>query len=176
MHTNTVEHLTKKLKQKISNIYLGIRLRTKELWIWILLQSIVFQIWHLFRVEVQATSEWIITQSILCGMTKYTFSKYLVLVLCYNRVQRQIWVLILSKFVRINFYYPWNQKKSISFLTISRGIDTFSWMFWSKIQCLRRPAIKHITELYEFRHGRFSGNFLKISKGSFSRACAKKIL
>ena len=123
MHTNTVEHLTKKLKQKISNIYLGIRLRTKELWIWILLQSIVFQIWHLFRVDVQATSEWIITQSILCGMTKYTFSKYLVLVLCYNRVQRQIWVLILSKFVRINFYYPWNQKKTIRFLAISRGTD-----------------------------------------------------
>ena len=140
MHTNTVEHLTKKLKQKISNIYLGIRLRTKELWIWILLPSIVFQIWYLFRVDVQATSEWTIIQSILCDMTKYTFSKYLVLVLCYNRVQRQIWVLILSKFVRINFYYPWNQKKTIRFLAISRGTDTFSWMFWSKLQGLRRPC------------------------------------
>ena len=96
--------------------------------------------------------------------------------LCYNRVQRQIWVLILSKFVRINFYYPWNQKKTITFLAISRGIDTFSWMFWSNLQGFRRPAIKHVTELYEFCHGRFSGNFLKISKGSFSRACAKKIL
>ena len=146
------------------------------MWIWILLQSIVFQIWYLFGVDVQATSEWIITQSILCDLTKYTFSKYLVLVLCYNRVQRQIRVLILSKFVRINFYYPWNQKKTIHFLTISRGIDTFSWMFWSNRQGLRRPAIKHITELYEFRHERFSVNFLKISKGSFSRACAEKIL